>query len=60
MGRNVLDNAGTITAEQALRIAEHEYELFDRHRKQLDIEIDDLINEVKRLDERIRVDLSHE
>ena len=51
MGRNVLDNAGTVTAEQALRIAEREYELFDRHRKQLDNDMDDLINEAKRLNE---------
>ena len=38
-------------SEQALRIAEREYELYDQHRKQLDSEIDTLVNEVKRLKE---------
>jgi hypothetical protein len=50
-GRKILDNAGNVSAEQALRIAEREYELYDQNRKQLDSDIDDLINEAKQLNE---------
>jgi hypothetical protein len=50
-GRKVLDNAGNVSAEQALHIAEREYELYDQNRKQLDSDIDTLINEAKRLNE---------
>jgi len=46
-GRKVLDNAGNVSAEQALRIAEREYELYDQNRKQLDSDFDALINEAK-------------
>jgi hypothetical protein len=51
-GRKVLDNAGSVSAEQALTIAEREYELYDQNRKQLDNDIDALVNETKRLNER--------
>jgi hypothetical protein len=50
-GRKVLDNAGNVSAEQALFIAEREYELFDQHRKQQENTIDFLVNETKRLNE---------
>jgi hypothetical protein len=50
-GRKVLDNAGKISAEQALLIAEQEYELYDQHRKQSDNLIDSLVIEAKRLSE---------
>ncbi|MCL2072960.1 MAG: virulence RhuM family protein [Marinilabiliaceae bacterium] len=48
-GRKVLENAGNISAEQASRIAEREYEIFDQNRKQLDTDIETFINETKRL-----------
>jgi hypothetical protein len=50
-GRKVLDSAGSVSAGQALRIAEREYELYDQHRKQLDSDIDALIDKAKRLNE---------
>ena len=49
-GRQVLDNAGSVSAEQALQIAEREYALYDQNRKQLDSYVDDLINETKQID----------
>ena len=48
-GRKVLDSAGSVSAEQALRIAEREYELYDQHRKELDSDIDALVDRAKRL-----------
>ena len=51
-GRKVLDSAGSVSAEQALHIAEREYEEYDRHRKQLDDDIDVLVEKAKRLRER--------
>jgi hypothetical protein len=48
-GRKVLDNAGNVSAEEALRIAGREYELYDQNRKQLDSDIDALVNKAKRL-----------
>jgi hypothetical protein len=51
-GRKALDNAGNISAEQALHIAEREYELYNQHRKQLDNDIDILVDKVKQLDKK--------
>jgi hypothetical protein len=48
-GRKVLDNAGSVSAEQALRIAEREYELYDQNRKQLDNDIEALVKTAKQL-----------
>jgi hypothetical protein len=50
-GRKVLDNAGNISAEQALQIAEREYKLYDQNRNRSDGEIDVLVKEAKRLSE---------
>ncbi|GHT30602.1 hypothetical protein AGMMS49574_10670 [Bacteroidia bacterium] len=43
-GRKVLDNAGHISAEEALRTAEREYVRYDRHRKLMDNDIDALLD----------------
>ncbi|MGL4992628.1 MAG: virulence RhuM family protein [Bacteroidales bacterium] len=48
-GRDVLEGPGHISAERAKKIAEEQYEMFNQHRKQLDAEVDDLLNEAKRL-----------
>jgi len=53
-GRKILDHAGNVSAEQALRIAEHEYELYDQNRKQLESDIDALVIEAKRLNNVIK------
>ena len=48
-GRKILEGPGRISAEKAKQKAEREYEEFDKHRKELDAEIDDLMKEAKRL-----------
>lgn len=48
-GREVLEGPGHISAERAKKLAEKQYETFNQHRKQLDAEVDDLLNEAKRL-----------
>ena len=48
-GRKILEGPGRISAEKAKQKAEREYEEFDKHRKDLDAEIDDLMKEAKRL-----------
>ncbi|MEN6413421.1 MAG: virulence RhuM family protein [Veillonellales bacterium] len=47
-GREVLNNYGTITAEIAKKLAEHEYEKFDSHRKELaEMDVRQLEDQVK-------------
>jgi hypothetical protein len=46
-GREVLDNAGKISAEIAKQLAEREYEVFDTHRNRSLIDIEQLENQVK-------------
>lgn len=48
-GRDVLEGSGHISAERAKKIAEEQYETFNKNRKELDAEVDDLLNEAKRL-----------
>jgi hypothetical protein len=50
-GRKVLDNAGNVSAKQALQIAEREYKLYDQNRNSLDSDIDTLVKEAKLLSE---------
>jgi hypothetical protein len=46
-GREVLDNAGKISAEIAKQLAEREYEAFDAHRNMSLIDIEQLENQAK-------------
>jgi len=48
-GREVLEGAGSISAERAKELASQQYDEYDKHRKIMDIEIDELMKEAKRL-----------
>jgi hypothetical protein len=46
-GRKILDNAGSISSEQAKDIAETQYRLYDEERKKSDHDFDDLYKRLK-------------
>lgn len=48
-GREVLEGAGSISAERAKELASQQYDEYDKHKKIMDIEIDELMKEAKRL-----------
>lgn len=45
MGRRVLENSGTITREEADHFAEEQYALFDKHRKEIEVQRKPLVSE---------------
>jgi hypothetical protein len=48
-GRKVLEGAGRMTSEQAKKIAEEQYILYDQHRKDIEKQLDELLDETKRI-----------
>lgn len=50
-GREVLHNAGRISADMAKQKAEREYELYNKHRREIGKEVDILLDEARRLEQ---------
>jgi len=48
-GRKVLEDAGRITADQAKKLAEGQYILYDQYRKETEKQLDELIDETKKI-----------
>lgn len=50
--REILKNAGAVTAKIAKEMAENQYKTFDEHRKQTAIDIDELKNKTKQIEDK--------
>ena len=51
-GRKVLDNSGQVSSDQAKKIAEEQYNLYEQHRKELDYNLEELIQETEEIKKR--------